>query len=148
MLEYGFYNMDCMDGMKEFPDKYFDLAIVDPIYGDVRTGGYLTGKSCGGVGPHPKYDYSIWKQKKTDRLYFQELFRVSKNQIIFGGNYFIEEIAKNSSCRIVWDKCNGNSITQGNIAQGNKLLNEKRIHPTQKPVALYTWILQNIANEG
>lgn len=118
-------------------------------------------------------------RKKTDRSYFDELFRVSKNQIIFGGNYFVEEIAKNSTCWIVWDKCNGNSkfsdcelawtsfnkgvrkfsymwngmlqgksITHGNIAQGNKLLNEKRIHPTQKPVALYTWILQNFANEG
>ena len=179
MLEFGFYNMDCMDGMKEFPDKYFDLAIVDPVYGDVSNGGYLTGKSKGGVGPHPKYDYSIWNQKKTARPYFDELFRVSKNQIIFGGNYFVEEIAKNSTCWIVWDKCNGNSkfsdcelawtsfhrgvrkfsfmwngmmqgksIQQGAVAQGNKFLNEKRIHLTQKPVALYAWILQKFAKPG
>lgn len=118
-------------------------------------------------------------RKKLIAHIFDELFRVSKNQIIFGGNYFVEEIAKNSTCWIVWDKCNGNSkfsdcelawtsfnkgvrkfsymwngmlqgksITHGNIAQGNKLLNEKRIHTTQKPVALYTWILQNFANEG
>lgn len=109
MLDFGFYNMDCMKGMKEFPDMYFDLAIVDPVYGDVKAGGYMTGKSKGGVGPHPEYNYSIWDQKKTDIGYFKELFRVSKNQIIWGGNYFAEEIGKDSPCWIVWDKCNGNT---------------------------------------
>lgn len=168
-----------MEGMKQFPDKYFDLAIVDPIYGDVKAGGYMTGKSKGGVGPHPEYDYSIWDQKKTDKAYFEELFRVSKNQIIFGGNYFAEEIGRNSPCWIVWDKCNGTtnwadcelawtsftsavrlfrfmwngmlqgkSIEHGEIMQGNKSLNEKRIHPTQKPVTLYTWILQTFGQPG
>lgn len=171
--------MDCMDGMKEFPDKYFDLAIVDPVYGDVKAGGYMTGKTKGGVGPHPGYDYSIWSQKKTDQAYFDELFRVSKNQIIWGGNYFAKEIGRNSPCWIVWDKCNGNtnwadcelawtsfnsairlfrfmwngmlqgkSIEHGDVMHGNKALNEKRIHPTQKPVALYTWILQKFAQPG
>ena len=179
MMPQGFYNMDCMDGMREYPDGYFDLAIVDPIYGDVKVGGYMNGKSRGGVGPHPEYDYSIWKQKKTEQAYFDELFRVSKNQIIWGGNYFAEEIGRNSSCWIVWDKCNGStkfadcelawtsfdsatrlfrfmwngmmqgkSIDQGHVMQGNKKLQEKRIHPTQKPVALYTWILQQYAKPG
>ena len=82
MLDFGYYNIDCMDGMKQFPDKYFDLAIVDPVYGDVKVGGYMNGKSKGGVGPHPKYNYSIWSQEKTGQDYFDELFRVSKNQII------------------------------------------------------------------
>lgn len=179
MLDFGYYNMDCMDGMKQFPDKYFDLAIVDPVYGDVKVGGYMTGKTKAGVGPYPEYDYSIWNQKKTDESYFKELFRVSKKQIIFGGNYFSKEIGKDSPCWIVWDKCNGNtnwadcelawtsfntavrmfrfmwngmlqgkSIEHGEIMQGRKELNEKRIHPTQKPVALYKWILQNYANKG
>lgn len=179
MLDFGFYNMDCMDGMKEFPDKYFDLAIADPVYGDVKPGGYMTGKSKGGVGPHPDYNYTIWQQPKTGKAYFKELFRVSKNQIIWGGNYFAEEIGKNSTCWIVWDKCNGRtywadcelawtsfssavrmfrfmwngmlqgkSIEHGDIAQGKKSLNEKRIHPTQKPVALYKWLLSNYAKEG
>lgn len=179
MMEFGYYNMDCMEGMKQFPDGHFDLAIVDPVYGDVKAGGYMTGKSKGGVGPHPNYDYSIWDQPKTNREYFNELFRVSKRQIIFGGNYFAEEIGRNSSCWIVWDKCNGNthwadcelawtsfsgavrifrymwngmlqgkSIEHGDLMQGNKTLNEKRIHPTQKPVALYTWILQRFAQPG
>lgn len=109
MLDFGYYNMDCMDGMKQFPDKYFDLAIVDPVYGDVKVGGYMNGKSKGGVGPHPKYNYSIWSQEKTGQDYFDELFRVSKNQIIFGGNYFAKEIGRDSSCWIVWDKCNGDT---------------------------------------
>lgn len=179
MLNFGFYNMDCMDGMKEFPDKYFELAIVDPIYGDVKTGGYMTGKSKGGVGPHPDYNYTIWDQKKTDQTYFDELFRVSKNQIIWGGNYFAEEIGKDSPCWIVWDKCNGDtnwadcelawtsfnssvrlfrfmwngmmqgkSISKGYIVQGDKTKNEVRIHPTQKPVALYEWILSKYAKIG
>lgn len=179
MMDNGYYNMDCMDGMKQFPDMFFDLAIVDPVYGDVKAGGYMNGKSRGGVGPHPKYDYHIWSQEKTNQAYFDELFRVSKNQIIWGGNYFAKEIAKDSPCWIVWDKCNGNthwadcelawtsfdgavrlfrymwngmmqgkSIEEGEIMQGNKKLNEKRIHPTQKPVALYAWILQKFARSG
>lgn len=180
MLELNhIYNMDCMEGMKQIPDKYFELAIVDPIYGDVKAGGYMTGKSAGGVGPHPKYNYGIWKQKKTGADYFQELFRVSKNQIIWGGNYFAAEIQRDSPCWIVWDKCNGStkwadcelawtsfdravrlfrfmwngmlqgkSISEGYLMQGNKALNETRIHPTQKPVMLYKWTLQNFATLG
>ena len=59
------YNMECMEGMKRFPDKYFDLAVVDPIYGDVTQGGYITGKSRGGVAAHPTYNMEMWKQPKT-----------------------------------------------------------------------------------
>lgn len=65
------YNIDCMEAMQEIPDKYFELAIVDPIYGDVRAGGYMTGKSQGGVARHPKYNYAIWNQKKDGcRLFY------------------------------------------------------------------------------
>lgn len=173
------YNMDCMEGMKQFPDKYFELAIVDPPYGDVKAGGYMNGKSAGGVAKHPKYNYSIWSQAKPNSEYFSELFRVSKNQIIWGGNYFSTEICRDSTCWIVWDKVNGTtnwadcelawtsfdsaarlfhfmwngmlqgkSISDGQTMQGKKILNEVRIHPTQKPVALYEWILQNFAKLG
>lgn len=76
MLDFGFYNMDCMEGMKEFPDKYFDLAIVDPVYGDVTQGGYWKSD---------KYINTLWEQEKTGRDYFLELFRVCKNVIIWGG---------------------------------------------------------------
>lgn len=174
------YNMDCLDAMRQMPDKCFDLAVVDPVYGDVTAGGYITGKSQGGVGPHPKHCAAIWGQQKTGQEYFNELFRVSKNQIIFGGNYFAKEIAKNSQCWIVWDKCHpkgikfadaelawtsfdqatrifrfmwngmcqGKSVAEGHIMQGNKALNEKRFHPTQKPVALYAWIFSRYAKPG
>lgn len=180
MLELNcFYNMDCMEGMKQFPDGYFDLAIVDPPYGDVKAGGYMNGKSAGGVAKHPKYNYSIWSQKKPDPEYFTELFRVSKNQIIWGGNYFAAEICRDSTCWIVWDKVNGatkwadcelawtsfnravrlfrfmwngmlqgKSISEGQTMQGKKEFNEVRIHPTQKPIALYKWLLQNFGNPG
>lgn len=89
MLDFGFYNMDCMEGMKEFPDKYFDLAIVDPIYGDVTQGGYMKcTESVARIAKARTYHNSIWTQEKTTDDYFKELFRVSKNQIIWGGELF------------------------------------------------------------
>lgn len=173
------FNEDCMIGMHRYPDKYFDLAVVDPIYGDVTQGGYMKNQGGGGLGPHPKYHTELWNQEKTGKPYFDELFRVSKNQIIWGGNYFCAEIARDSQCWIVWDKCHPagikfadaelawtsfdsatrifrflwNGMLQGTPGNGtkmqaNKTLNEKKIHPTQKPVALYTWIFQNYAKPG
>lgn len=174
-MDFGYYNMDCMDGMKEFPDGYFDLAIVDPPYfsGPERRGFY--GKKISPIGVQRIYEKSeCWQVPDED--YFKELFRVSKEQIIWGCNYFEYPF---SPGRIVWDKCNGNSdfsdceiaycsmhdsvrlfsymwngmfqgksITEGTIQQGNKALNENRIHPTQKPVALYEWLLNRYAKPG
>lgn len=173
------YCMDCIEAMRQMPDKCFDLAVVDPVYGDVTTGGYITGKSQGGVGKHPQHGAQLWEQPKTRQDYFDELFRISKNQIIFGGNYFIREIARDSQGWIVWDKCHPEGIkfadaelawtsfnratrifrfmwngmcqgTPGNGTrmQGDKSKNEKRIHPTQKPVALYSWIFNHYAKPG
>ena len=170
---------DCVEAMKQMPDQCFDLAVVDPIYGDVTAGGYITGKSKGGAGPHPKHNAEMWSQPKTGQEYFDELFRISKNQIIFGGNYFVKEIARDSQCWIVWDKCHPEGIkfadaelawtsfnratrifrfiwngmcqgTPGNGTkmQGNKALNEKRIHTCQKPVELYRWIFRNFSEPG
>ena len=90
MLDFGFYNMDCMEGMKEFPDKYFDLAIVDPVYGDVTKGGYMTNiDSTQKAAKVRHYHTSLWNQKKTGGSYFKELLRVSKNQIIWGGTILL-----------------------------------------------------------
>ena len=81
-----FLNMDCMEGMKEYPDDCFDLAIVDPIYGDVTRGGYMTNiDSTQKVAKVRHYHNSIWNQQKTGAEYFAELQRVSKNQIVWGG---------------------------------------------------------------
>ena len=161
------------------PDNAFDLAVVDPIYGDVTKGGYITGKSAGGVGPHPKHNTEMWNQPKTGKDYFDELFRVSKNQIIWGGNYFAKEIARNSQCWIVWDKCHPEGIKfadaelawtsfdsrtrifrflwngmcqgahgNGTKMQGNKALNEVRIHTAQKPVVCTAGCLKTIQNRA
>lgn len=93
MLDFGFYNMDCMQGMKQFPDKFFDIAIVDPVYGGVSKGGYMkdkyTGKKIGtGAGIQKNYHKGIWQQEKTPPEYFDELRRISKNQIVWGGELF------------------------------------------------------------
>lgn len=171
--------MDCMEAMRQIPDGAFDLAVVDPVYGDVTCGGYFTGKSKGGAGPHSNLHRALWEQKKTNPEYFRELFRVSKNQIIWGGNYFSKEIGRDSQGWIVWDKCHPEGVVfadaelaytsfnqktrifrflwngmcqgtpgNGTRMQGNKALNELRIHPTQKPVALYAWIFENYAKPG
>lgn len=171
--------MDCMQGMKEFPDKYFDLAIVDPPYGRKEHGGrnrsgYVRQKNGSKIFVKDgQYGNRNWDNDPPSEDYFNELMRVSKNQIIFGCNYFDYPLIGG---RIVWDKCNdgsdqsdaeiaycsmndrvdifrymwrgmfqGKSITEGTTQQGNKRLNEKRIHPTQKPVALYEWLLSRYA---
>ena len=125
-----------------------------------------------------KYTPKTWDSKTPSTEYFKELKRVSKNQIIWGANHFSDKLNVKSSCWIVWDKCNEGtdqadcelaytsfktavrifrfmwsgmmqgSNSNGRVMEGNKKLNEKRIHPTQKPVKLYEWILMNYAKEG
>lgn len=171
-MDFGFYNMDCIEGMKEFPDKYFDLAIVDPVYGDVTKGGYMThnkGQHIGtGKANQKGYHAGLWNQDKTGSDYFSELMRVSKNQIIWGGNYFTDNLPV-SQCWVVWDKEHPEGITFADcelawtsfdsatrifhfmwngMLQGNMRKKENRIHPTQKPVALYEWLLGKFAKEG
>ena len=155
---------DCMDFLPQFPDKYFDLAIVDPPYfsGPERRNYY--GRTISPIGVRRYYKPSD-EWNIPDKRYFHELFRVSQNQIIWGCNYFDYHFPPG---RIIWDKCNqgslhdsvrlfrymwngmfqGKSISEGWIQQGNKSLNEKRIHPTQKPIALYEWILARYAKPG
>lgn len=150
MLDFGLHCMDCMQGMKEFPDKFFDLAIVDPVYGGVTQGGYMANKAAGGVAPHQDYRLALWGQEKTGPEYFRELFRVSKNQIIWGGNYFAAEIGVDSQGWIVWDKQHQADRTFADcelawtsfdraarifrymwdgMLQGNMKNKEKKIHP-------------------
>ena len=96
MLDFGFYNTDCMEGMKEFPDNYFDLAICDPPYGGVTKGGYMRNQVSGGVARNRNdYHLSLWQCDKPSEDYFKELQRVSKNQIIWGGTIIVH------FCRIV-----------------------------------------------
>lgn len=162
------FNMDCMMGMAQYPDQYFDLAIVDPPYGIGENGS--KNFSRGGVTKAKDYKaFAGGDVRPPDEQYFRELKRVSKNQIIFGANHFISRIPDSDSpCWIVWDKENGATDFadcelawcsfktavrifryrwQG-MLQGNMRNKEIRIHPTQKPVALYSWILHKYTNPG
>lgn len=182
MLDFGYHCMDCIDGMKQFPDKYFDIAVVDPEYGRKEHGGrsrsgYVKQKNGNVIWVSDgQYENRRWDNEPPPKEYFDELMRVSKHQIIWGVNYFDYPLAGG---RIIWDKCNdgsdqsgaeiaycslnnrvdifrymwrgmfqGKSIEEGTIQQGNKSLNEKRIHPTQKPVNLYRWIAQRYIEKG
>ena len=159
--------------MRAMPDKAFDLAIVDPPYGiDIAIAGAI-----GGIrkGVNPKWrNESVrqfakkqWDADKPDAEYFTELKRVSLNQIIWGGNYFTEHLASTNGW-IFWDKLpNASTLTfsDGELAWtslqkplkripipwlgfGSVNLNEQKTHPTQKPVALYKWLLTNYAKPG
>ena len=167
-----------MEYMRGLPDKAFDLALVDPPYfkGPNERGFYGDRVSSIGVRRVDYPSTSSWEVPGSE--YFAELIRVSRNQIVWGANHFISALPINSPAWIVWDKCNAgsdfadvelawtsfgsaarlfafmwNGMLQGSPEdgrkmQGNKALNEKRIHPTQKPVALYRWLLQKYAKPG
>ena len=175
------YNADCMELLRSMPDNAYDLAIVDPPYGIGEDGskaitrgrGKLFGKPNNGgnaLAYAREYKPFIGNDKfAPTKEYFEELKRVSKHQIIWGANHFIENIPNaSSSCWIVWDKDNGgNDFADCELAytsfksavrkfkfrwngmlQENMKCKEERIHPTQKPVALYAWLLNNYAKEG
>lgn len=163
------YNMDCMEGMQGFPDKFFDLAIVDVPYGigaaDYERGGKQHGKARAASAAYTRKD---WDKAAPPPEYFAELMRVSRNQIIWGANHFISRIPLDSPCWIVWDKDNGNNdyadcelawtsfdtavrrftFKWHGMLQGDMKNKENRIHPTQKPVALYSWLLSKYAKSG
>ncbi len=155
---------DCMDIMKDIPDKYFELAIVDPPYGIGEDG--KKNHSRGNKALATRYLIKSWDRGIPDKKYFNEIFRISKNQIIWGGNYFIEHL-KNTPCIIVWDKNNTGDFADCELAwtsfksavrkfkytwngmiQENMKQKEIRIHNCQKPIALYRWLLQNYAKPG
>lgn len=177
---------DNMLMMSRYPDKYFDLAIVDPEYGigaskpSTKPGSIKQANGTRLPVKQANYTHKDWDNEPADESYFKELIRVSKNQIIWGVNYYSFPL---NGGRIVWDKLNGttdqmdceiaynslnnrtdlfyylwNGMMQGCVASrnpreallqiGDKSKNEKRIHPTQKPVALYKWLLDKYAKQG
>jgi site-specific DNA-methyltransferase (adenine-specific) len=178
-------NEDCMIMMARYPDRYFDLAIIDPPYGiNIASAGKIGNcnpfggkgtsggkKSFGGnhtrkqIVPSKDYGKKKWDKDRPSDEYYEELYRVSENQIIFGANHIGR--MKPSPGWIVWDKQNSGNYADCELAytsfdvvtrifqfrwngmlQGNMSNKEERIHPTQKPVALYHWILQNYAKAG
>jgi len=153
------FNEDCMTVMKHYPDKYFDLAIVDPPYGIGYDGAKQTSGSHGGRKAH---DFKGWDKEIPTKEYFTELERVSKNQIIWGANYMVQYL-KPTMGWIVWRKDRGKfSSSDAELAYTsfNRALREYTknplvlvreggtIHPTQKPICLYDWILQKYATPG
>jgi site-specific DNA-methyltransferase (adenine-specific) len=150
------YNQDCMTAMAEMPDKAYDLAIVDPPYGIGvnHSMGRRAGEKASPFKP------CGWDSSPPMKEYFDELFRVSSNQIIWGANHFMDFIGKRSSCWIVWDKLFSEDVSFASaelaftsfdsvtkrIALSS--LRSNGIHPTQKPVRLYEWLLKNYAKPG
>lgn len=151
--------MDCIEYMQQFPDKYFELAIVDPPYGNIDAIGLIDNKK--GKQATKRTNYKLFDNIAPHNEYYIELERVSKNQIVWGGNFL-------GLCGgvIVWQK-NGTAFGEAEVAicsthksvkvfqytwngmiQHDMKNKENRIHPTQKPVALYRWILQNYAKQG
>ena len=164
-IENRIINADCLDILKQLPDKCIDLVLTDPPYG--------IGESCGKNKTRSHacqatdYGNKDWDKSIPSKKIFDEIFRVSKNQIIFGGNYFVEYL-HNSNCWLVWDKLNGkNDFADCELAwtsfksavrkytflwngmlQQNMKNKEKRIHPTQKPTDLFGMILRDYSKEG
>ena len=145
-------NEDNMELMARYPDKYFDLALVDPPFGiNITSSGRLK-----------RYNTSdtTWDNSTPTKEYFDELFRVSKNQIIWGGNYFIEYL-KNTKCFLIYDKKQPEGISFASCEMAwtsfdsvaktfyySPMQIKNRIHSCEKPVALYAWILKNYAKQG
>lgn len=157
------YCADCLEVMKHIPEKSIDLVLTDPPYGiDIHNKNKSRGKLCDAK------DYGIieWDKRIPKKEIFDIMFLISKNQIIFGGNYFIEYL-KNSSCWIVWDKVNysndfadcelaytslGSAIRMfkfqwNGMLQGDMKNKQIRVHPTQKPIQLMEWCLCNYSNK-
>ena len=156
---------DSLEIMKKLPDKCIDLILTDPPYG-LKTSNKIGGDGGNFNFKAKDYGKQDWDKEIPKKGYFDNLIRISKNQVIFGGNYFIEYL-KNSSCWIIWDKNNTGNFADAELAwtsfksavrifkytwngmlQENMKQKEIRQHPTQKPVELFRWILSKYSEEG
>ena len=150
--------------MARYPDKYFDLAIVDPPYGIMQIGMKITKPTRpNSYKTPPKHEAKQWDERPQQE-YWDELFRVSKKQIVWGGNYFTDYLPV-SGCWLFWDKINGDGshFADGEFAWTSFTTSSKRfrcsvfhklrggkdrIHPTEKPIQLYNFVLKTFAKEG
>ena len=158
MANIELYNMDCMELMAQYPDKHFELAIVDPPYGIGVDGQKESSSKHGG---RRKKDFKGWDKESPSENYFNELFRVSQNQIIWGANYFTKHLPASMGW-IFWDKgqriCNSDGeLAFTSFEKALRVYEVNRVfitengdtkHPTQKPVKLYKWLLKNYAKAG
>jgi site-specific DNA-methyltransferase (adenine-specific) len=154
-------NEDNMELMARYEDNHFDLAIVDPPYG-IGISGQKENKK-GKKSDRKYHENKKWDTEIPPKEYFKELFRVSKNQIIWGANYFVNHLSNGTKGWIVWDKAqHGLTMSDCELAYSSfnvatRIFTQNRvillqeggtIHPTQKPVKLYEWLLMNYAKEG
>ena len=150
------YLMDCMDGMKSFPDNYFDLAIVDPPYGIGEDGGKFRGRKKDNYRRIVIHEKKDWDKVIPLKSYWDELFRISKNQAVFGGNYFSKYLPPSMGW-VFWDKMIGGDFSDGELIwtslkkalriyrysyHGDTKGGHTRIHPTQKPISVYKYCLK------
>lgn len=157
------YNIDCLDFMKTLPDKCIDLVLTDPPYGinaDKGVGGFGSSKT-------DKHYEGDWDSKTPEQVYFDEILRVGKNVIIFGGNFFTDKLPVNGhwivwdkkgdidfdnpfgDCELAWTNINKKSVKKYKVIQQGFIAEEKdRFHATQKPVKLFANILKDYTEEG
>ena len=154
------YNEDCVEALKRFPENYFDLAIVDPPYSET----FNTDACADNKGKKGSYKLDTLNNHLPTEEYWDELFRVSKNQIVWGANWygkyfgvgglvwFKDNTGNYSPCEYAYQSINNHihhyQYRWNGMLQQNMKQKEERIHPTQKPVALYDWILQKFAKQG
>ena len=149
--------MDCVEGMKQYGDNYFDLAVVDPNYGIKAN--HNMGRRKG--DKKSKHKPITWDNEPPPLEYFKELFRVSKNQVVWGANHFISRMPFDSSCWLLWDKKFSSEVSFAQFEMAwtsfdittkkfdqSPNTGEVKIHPTQKPVVLYNWIFDMFAKKG
>ena len=151
------YLMDCVAGLRHYPDNYFDLAVVDPPYGIGFSSKKQSNFGKGGIN----HEYKGWDEEIPKAEYWEQLFRVSKNQIVWGANY-MTEFLKPSRCWISWYKMQEFSTNefelawtsfdetckQFNLSRVQAYAGSNKIHPTEKPIKLYDWCLNKFAKEG
>jgi site-specific DNA-methyltransferase (adenine-specific) len=156
------YLMDCVAGLRHYPDNYFDLAVVDPPYGIGIDGQKKSINLNNPKANRKEHKFKGWDNEIPTAEYFAELWRVSKNQIVWGANYFVEHLNKGTKGWIVWYKGQeGLTMSDAELAYSSfdcptrvvkinrvELLKDGTIHPTQKPIKLYDWIYANFAKEG
>ena len=152
------YNIDCLEYMRTLPDKAFDICLADPPYGiDINSSGHLVREKG--------WEYKAWDKDAPSKEWFTELRRVSRHCIIWGANHFIDRVPINSKAWVVWDKRQPENFSFAmcelaltdfedktakifRYSPSQQSATETRVHPTQKPVALYAWLLKNYAKEG
>ena len=154
------YNEDCLPAMKKMRDNEYELAIIDPPYGIGMDGQKLS------INKNPKHNrkakkFKGWDKEIPTNEYFNELFRVSENQIIWGGNYFVEYLQPTKAWIFWYKGQNDLTMSDGELAWTSfnkvtrqikinraELIKQNTFHPTEKPVALYKWLLKNYAKQG